>query len=117
MEAYSASRTLCQEAAFIAWKCGSGPRSSDEASRRYLFHGREGTRQHRFGDQGERGASLQGGNGCPATGALLPGGIQDALDQRNAICFVICQNVAGDLDQVRIEFAAVPFAKACCISG
>ena len=41
----------------------------------------------------------------------MAGGIENLLDQRFAVIVLVAEDVAGDLDQVGVEVALVPFGE------
>jgi len=41
----------------------------------------------------------------------LAGGVEDLVNQRRAVAVAVAEDVAGDLDEVRVEVALVPLGK------
>lgn len=44
-------------------------------------------------------------------GAYLPSSVLDVINERRAICILELEDVAGNLDQVRVKLALVPLCK------
>ena len=47
----------------------------------------------------------------PFARALLAGGVENLVHQRLAVGVLVSENVAGDFDEIGIQFALVPFGK------
>ncbi|MPM11239.1 hypothetical protein SDC9_57578 [bioreactor metagenome] len=77
-----------------------------------LGGGRDRAGEDGLGDGVHVHAELEGDLGGPGAGALLAGRVDDLVDQRLAGLRVdLVEHPGGDLDQVRVELALVPFAE------
>ena len=76
-----------------------------------LLEGRDAARIDRFGDQGDRDAEVLRGDDGPLAGAFLAGGVEDLVHERLAVGVFEGEDVAGDLDEVGVEFALVPLGE------
>ena len=81
-------------------------------SRHALFLGSgQAAGKHRLADEGQGHAFVQRRDARPFAGALLAGGVQNHVHQRLAVLVLVGQNVPGDLDQIAVQFALVPFGE------
>ena len=76
-----------------------------------LFQGGNAAGIDRLGDQGDGDAEVLGGDDGPFAGAFLAGGVEDLVHQRLAVGVFEGEDVAGDFDQVGVEFALVPLGE------
>src|SRR5208282_2935977 len=75
----------------------------------FLFPCRERAREDGCGDQGQWHAEVAGRDHGPLAGAFLASGIEDQVDHWLAGFGVAeTENIASDLDQVAVEWSAVP---------
>ncbi len=77
----------------------------------FVLEGRQAAGEDGFADQRQRLAEVERGDGGPLAGALLAGGVEDQVDDCFAVFVFVAEDVAGDFDQVGIEFALVPLAE------
>ena len=77
----------------------------------FVLHGADAAGEDRLGDQGHGLGQIGGIDHRPLAGALLAGGIEDFVHQRETILVLLGQNVSGDFDQEAIEFSGVPFVE------
>ena len=75
------------------------------------FQGGNAAGKHRFGNQRERRAQIQGIDTGPFPGAFLAGAVEDFFYQRRAVCVICAQNIGSDLNQIAVEFGLVPLGK------
>ena len=74
--------------------------------------GRHGAGVDRLGDQRARHAEIEGELAHPLAGPLGPGRVEDPIDHEVAAVGIFdSEDVAGDLDQIAVEFSFVPFVK------
>src|SRR5690606_40616201 len=65
-------------------------------------------RSNRLRNARQRNAHLQRGFRRPAACALLPGAVEDLIDQRAAVRVLEGKDLRCNLDQVRVEHTLVP---------
>ena len=82
-----------------------------------VLQGRDAAGIDRLGDQGDGDAEVLRRDDRPLAGAFLAGGVEDLVHQRLAVGVLEGEDVAGDLDQVGVEFALVPFGEDLRASG
>lgn len=76
-----------------------------------VFHGGDATGVDCFGDESDGDAEVLGGDDCPFSGALLTCGIEDFVDERGAVIVFEAEDIAGDFDEVGVEFPCVPICE------
>ena len=77
-----------------------------------VFQGRQAAGVDGLGDQRARHAEVESQLAHPLPGPLGAGLVEDAVDDEvTAVGILDGEDVAGDLDQVAVEFAAVPVAE------
>src|SRR5581483_4504381 len=76
-----------------------------------FLQGGDATGVNRFADQSDRNAEIHGGDDRPFAGALLAGGIENLVHHRLAVGVLERENGGGNLDEIGIEFALVPFGE------
>ena len=76
-----------------------------------VFHGGQAARKHGFADERQRNALIQRRNARPLAGALLPGGIENLLDDGLSISVLVGKDIAGNLDQIAVKLRLVPRGK------
>lgn len=54
---------------------------------------------------------VKGVDGGPLAGTLLASRVEDLLEEGSAVLVVVVHNVAGDLDEERVEHALVPLGE------
>ena len=91
----------------------SGLRAFQFLGRRHalVLQGGNAARIDRLGDQRDGDAEVLRGDDRPFAGAFLAGGVEDLVHQRLAVGVLEGEDVAGDLDEVGVEFALVPFGE------
>ena len=73
---------------------------------------RQGPRERGLGDTRDGDAQVEGGLHRPRAGALRSGLVEDDIHQRLARLGIrLAQHLGGDLDEVRLQFAAVPLGE------
>ena len=102
---------VVDEGLFITVESGGGTAQNGRGGYPFLLEGRQETGKDRLADEGEGDAHVQGGGGGPLAGPLLAGGVEDFFHQRLAVLVFEGQDVAGDLDEVRVELPLVPLAE------
>jgi len=70
---------------------------------------RQAARKDRFADQSQRLTQIERADRRPLARALLAGRIQNLIDNRLAVFVLLGKDVPGNLDQVAVQFALVPF--------
>lgn len=75
------------------------------------LQGAEAASEDGLTDQGDRHAEIQRVDGSPLAGTLLTGRVENLLKQRGAIIIIELHDIAGDLDEERVENAVVPLVK------
>ena len=74
----------------------------------FVPHAREHARVDGGGDRRNRDAEIEGDLRRPAAGPLLPGLVEHAIDERTlSVRILHRENLRGDLDEERLERAAV----------
>ncbi len=66
---------------------------------------------NRLGNQRDRDAEVLRIDDRPFAGAFLAGGVENLVHERRAVRVLEAEDVAGDFDQIGIEFALVPFGE------
>ena len=56
-------------------------------------------------------AHFEGGDAGPLASTLLPGSVKNLLHDWLAILILETENVAGNLDQIGVQFTFIPFGK------
>ena len=67
--------------------------------------------EHGLSDQRERNPLVEGCDGRPFAGTLLAGGIEDVVEHIFAVVVLLGEDVAGNLNQIAVEVALVPFCE------
>jgi hypothetical protein len=80
-----------------------------------LLDGREASGEDGLADEGDGHAVVEGVNGGPLAGTLLAGLVEDLADDRDAVSVVEAEDVAGDLDQERVEDTVVPLGRVSTV--
>ena len=76
-----------------------------------VFLCRQTTGEYGLGNQGQRHPLVESYDGRPFAGAFLTGGVEYPVDDELALLVATGKDVAGNLDQVAVQFALVPFLK------
>src|ERR1043165_4740336 len=74
----------------------------------FVFKRGDAAGVHGFGNEGDGDAEFLGGNHGPFAGAFLAGGVEDFVHEGLAVGVFEGEDVAGDFDQIGVEFALVP---------
>ncbi len=111
MDAYSAwPRSSASEASEPS---ALGPASRSGGRDPLVLQSAQRACEDGLGDAGQRHAELERVLRGPAAGALLLGLVEHDVDERLAARRVrVLEHAGGDLDQERLELAAVPFVEA-----
>lgn len=75
----------------------------------FVLERAETSAEHGFSDQGDRHAEIESVDSSPFAGSLLAGSVKDLLEQGSAIVIIVAEDVTGDFDQERVQYALVPF--------
>ena len=76
-----------------------------------VLHRRNAAGVDGLGHEGDRRAEVERVDDCPFAGSFLTGGIEDFVHERRAVGVFLGENIAGDLDEVAVEFAFVPLGE------
>ena len=75
-----------------------------------ILHGGEAAGEDGFGDGRSGDAHVEGVGARPLARALLAGGVEDDVDQRDAgLGVLLLEHLGGDLDEEGVQVALVPF--------
>jgi len=96
---------------FASGHFGLGPFQRLGGNDSLVLDGRQAARKHRFGNQGERDAKVERRDAGPLARALLPGRVEDFIDNGLAVFVVEPEDVAGDFDEVAVELALIPLGE------
>lgn len=75
------------------------------------LQGRQAAGEHGLGNQGDGHSQVKRIDGGPLAGTLLSSGVEDLLKERGSVIVIIVHDIAGDLDEERVEDALVPLCE------
>ena len=75
------------------------------------LEGRKAAGEDSLADEGYGLAEVKSVDGGPLAGTLLASRVEDLLEEGRAILVVVVHDVAGDLDEERVEHALVPLSE------
>ena len=75
------------------------------------LEGRKAAGEDSLADESHGLAEVKGVDGGPLAGTLLASRVEDLLDEGSAILVVVVHDVAGDLNEERVEHALVPLSE------
>ena len=95
----------------VALDGGLGPFQFFGRGDAFLLQGRDAAGINRLGHQRDGNAEVLRRDHRPFAGAFLAGGVEDLVHQRPTVGVLEGEDVAGDFDEVGIQFALVPFGE------
>ena len=75
------------------------------------LEGRKAAREDSLADESHGLAEVKSVDGGPLAGTLLASRVEDLLEEGSAILVVVVHDVAGDLNEERVEHALVPLSE------
>ena len=75
------------------------------------LEGRKAAGEYGLADESHGLAEVKGVDGGPLAGTLLASRVHDLLEEGSAILVVVVHDVAGDLNEERVEHALVPLSE------
>lgn len=95
----------------VAGEVGLGALELLAGASALALEGRKAAGEDSLADESHGLAHVEGVDGGPLAGTLLASRVEDLLEEGSAILVVVVHDVAGDLDEERVEHALVPLSE------
>ena len=102
---------VLDESLLVAGELGGRARKLGAGTDTLRLESTQATGEDSLADQGDGHAEIQRVDGSPLASTLLASLVEDLLNQRLAVVVIVSENVAGDLDQERVQDTVVPLGK------
>jgi hypothetical protein len=100
-----------KESLAVSREAWAGPLEKTSSATTLLLERTQATSEHGLADQSNRHAEIQSVDGGPLAGTLLASGIHDLLNNGDTVVVVLVHDVAGNLNEERVEDALVPLGE------
>lgn len=102
---------VIDEGSLITLELGGGAAENRGGTGTLILESGQAAREDSLANQSDGHAKVKSVNGGPLAGTLLAGLVKDLLNEGSAIVVVIVENIAGDLNEERVQNTSVPLGE------
>lgn len=102
---------VVNESLLVTLEFGSWATKDLAGANTLVFDSTETAGEDGFADQGNGHAEIEGVDSSPLSSTLLAGLVENLLNKGSAVIVVVLEDVAGDLNQERVQNSLVPLVE------